>query len=576
MMKKKLFTSIQPFYFTGILLILVFSVFNQSLSAHPLGNFTVNHYSRIQIHRDRINIRYVVDMAEIPAFQTLATLDTDNNGKPSQAALTAYGEQTAKLYAKGLSLLLDGEPLELKTLSQTVSTPDGNGGLPTLRIECEFSSNIKTTNDTQRLVYRDSNHTERSGWHEIVIAPDAGLAVFDSTAFANGITDELRAYPEDRLAAPLDERSAELAFTTTAVPANAQILMTREGRAIKPNRDHLVELITVKELTLPVALFGLLIATGLGAIHALSPGHGKTVVGAYLVGSRGTARHAMFLGMTVTITHTLGVFALGLVTLFASKYILPEKLFPIISLISGVMVLFLGLNLFFKRLAVALGYKSDSHHHSHDEQHTHSHDGHHHHSHSIDGRHHDHHHSHHQHSHNEHHHEPALAHAHSHHSHEPHTHSHTREQQPHHHEHLAHGLRTPDSRLQTFTHTHDGHTHTHLPPGTDGSPITWRSLLALGISGGLLPCPSALVVLLTAISLGRVGYGLFLVMAFSAGLAATLTAVGLIFLYAGRLLKRPVQQSKLVYVLPVISSLVIATLGAVICYQALASNGFTL
>ena len=80
-------------------------------------------------------------------------------------------------------------------------------------------------------------------------------------------------------------------------------------------------------------------------------------------------------------------------------------------------------------------------------------------------------------------------------------------------------------------HTHDGvNYHSHLPP----EEITWKSLLALGISGGLLPCPSALVLMLSAISLGRVGYGMILTVAFSFGLAATLTAVGLVFLYVGK------------------------------------------
>jgi ABC-type nickel/cobalt efflux system permease component RcnA len=249
-----------------------------------------------------------------------------------------------------------------------------------------------------------------------------------------------------------------------------------------------------------------------------------------------------------------------LVTLFASKYVLPERLFPIISLISGVIVLFLGLNLFFKRLAIALGGSApDPHQHDHaDAEHhhqgPHSHDHEHHQAqaqvpaHAMT-------------------HDPAQAH------HGLRHHSHDHLHQHHSHDHVH---ESTESEGDSFTHTHDGHTHSHLPPGTDDAPITWRSLLALGISGGLLPCPSALVVLLTAISIGRIGYGLVLVLAFSLGLAATLTAVGLVFLYAGRLLKRPTRHSKLIYVLPVISALVIACLGAVICYQALVSNGFTL
>jgi ABC-type nickel/cobalt efflux system permease component RcnA len=572
MMKKGLHSNIMRAISMSFVAIAGIALVGQTVFAHPLGNFTVNHYSRLQIQQHRITIRYIVDMAEIPAFQALTAIDQDNDGKQSAEEMKLYAEQTAARYSEGLKLTIDGEQVRLQTLAKTLSTPDGGGGIPTLRLECDFAADLKASAATRKLFYQDTNNSERAGWREIVIAPDSTIAVFDSNAFAGSLTDELKAYPEDLLAAPLDERQAELSFTTTSLPANANVLKTREGRPLIQKRDRFVELITVSNLTLPVALLGLLIAAGLGAVHAMSPGHGKTVVGAYLVGSRGTARHAAFLGLTVTITHTAGVIALGLVTLFASKYVLPEKLFPIISLISGVIVLFLGLNLFFKRLAMALGQASPDHHHSHE------HDGHHSHDHKPQAHSHDH--EPHEHLHKP---SPALAHTHQHsqvphtHTHHSHDHLHDEHHLPEHsHNSIESELQTADSKLQTFTHTHDGNTHTHLPPGADDTPITWRSLLALGISGGLLPCPSALVVLLTAISIGRVGYGLILVLAFSVGLAATLTAVGLLFLYAGRLLKRPVQHSKLVYILPVISAFVIACLGAIICYQALASNGFTM
>ncbi|HRH46159.1 MAG TPA: sulfite exporter TauE/SafE family protein, partial [Pyrinomonadaceae bacterium] len=276
-------------------------------------------------------------------------------------------------------------------------------------------------------------------------------------------------------------------------------------------------------ITPTIALFGLLLAIGLGAIHAMSPGHGKTVVGAYLVGSRGTIKHAMFLGATVTITHTLGVFALGLITLFASNYILPEKLMPFLSFVSGLLVLYIGLTMFKSRLFSVMGWEKigHHHHHHHGHDHSHSHDGH------------------------THVYPPANAggsdHSHSHHEHEHHPHD-------------------------EFTHTHDGHTHSHLPPDE----ISWKSLLALGISGGLLPCPSALVLMLSAISLGRVGYGLILTTAFSFGLSATLTVVGLAFLYLGKLVGgSKFGESRIIKTLPVFSAFVIACLGAVICYNSI-------
>jgi ABC-type nickel/cobalt efflux system permease component RcnA len=579
-------------------------LFGNAVLAHPLGNFTVNHFSHLQISNGRITVRYIVDMAEIPAFQTLQTIDTNNDGKQSAEELKTYAEQNASRYAEGLLLTVDDASVKLQPVASNITTPEGTGGLPTLRIEYEFAAPVQSQSVARRLKYEDINDNERLGWHEIVIAPDANITVFDSTAFANTISEELKLYPEDQLAAPLNERKAELSYTSGSMPANAKALMTREGRAITLTRDRFAELITVKELTLPVALLGLLIAMFLGGVHAMSPGHGKTVVGAYLVGSRGTPKHAAFLGLTVTITHTLGVFALGLVTLFASQYVVPEKLFPIISLLSGLIVFVLGLSLFVKRLRVALGYAAADHHHEHDhhhdQEHPHSHDHDHHHSHS-----HGHGHSHeaHTHTHDElhsqaqhkHFHEPQFAFAHTHESHTHiqdeapvqdhsavHTHDHNHDpEHSHDHKNMVSpsnaGLRTSESSLQTFVHSHDGgKPHSHLPPGMDGSPITWKSLLALGISGGLLPCPSALVVLLSAISLHRTGYGLLLVIAFSLGLAATLTGVGLMFLYAGKLLKRPgnTNNNSLVKILPVLSAFVIACAGAVICYEALITSGF--
>jgi ABC-type nickel/cobalt efflux system permease component RcnA len=334
-----------------------------------------------------------------------------------------------------------------------------------------------------------------------------GIRIFNSTVFANGLSDELKAYPQDRLAAPLDERTAQLSFTSGAVPGNAQTLMSRDGRTAQtPARDRLAELIAVPNLTPGLVLLGLLFAVVLGATHALSPGHGKTVVGAYLVGSRGTARHAAFLGLTVTITHTAGVFALGLVTLLASEYVVPEKLFPILSLISGAIVVAIGLSLFVRRLRAALRLNAHHHHgHDHGHEHNHHHDG------------------------------------------DP-----------------------------TQPHAHGGRVHSHLPPGADGAPITWKSLLALGVSGGILPCPSALVVLLAAISLHRVGYGLLLVLAFSVGLASVLTGVGLAFVYAGRLLKSTGALNRLSRVLPIVSAFVITCAGLAISYQALGQAGIDL
>ncbi|MGI8656530.1 MAG: sulfite exporter TauE/SafE family protein [Pyrinomonadaceae bacterium] len=498
----------------AVLLIAVFlTAVCATALAHPLGNFTINHFARISVGADQISVRYVIDMAEIPTLQELQKASAKGDGEPSKAELDAYLEQVAAQYAKGLVLNIDGAIVPLEVVAKSISLPVGAGGLPTLRVECDMAGNVPASGNatTRRLRFEDTNHRERIGWREIVVVPAAGVSVFNSDAFGSGLTDELKAYPQDMLTAPLHESVADLSFTRGAAPMGATSLRTRDGRAIAQARDRLTELISVPELTPAIALLGLLVAMVLGALHAFSPGHGKTVVGAYLVGSRGTAKHAAFLGLTVTITHTLGVFALGLVTLFASQYIVPERLFPILSFVSGAIVLAIGFSLFVRRLRTALNPSIDDH--THNEAHAHD---------------------------------------------EAHEYAHTHD------------------GAMPLVHSHGGSEHSHLPPGTDGSPVTWRSLLALGISGGLLPCPSALVVLLSAIALHRVGYGMFLVVAFSIGLAATLTSIGLAFVYAGRWMKRPagVAGDKLVRVLPVLSAFVIGCAGAAICYEALGQAGF--
>jgi nickel/cobalt transporter (NicO) family protein len=299
------------------------------------------------------------------------------------------------------------------------------------------------------------------------------------------------------------------------------------------------------------ALLALLGCFVWGAMHALSPGHGKTIVGAYLMGTRATPRHALFLGLTTTITHTIGVFALGLLTLFASKYIAAEQLNPWLSVLSGLMVAAIGFNLLLKRIRTNQSAKLYQHNHSHHHDHVHS---------KWDnkqpyqpynevvsitasGTHHHHHHQ-----------ENDDLETEKNYSSITLTHSHH-----HHHDH------------QDYHHHHHGcHSgHSHLPPDTDGTPITWHSLLLLGISGGILPCPAALVVLLSAIALGNVSFGLLLVLVFSLGLAGVLTSLGLLLVYSKHLFKRIPGQLRTSRFFPILSAVCITFLGVGISIQAL-------
>jgi len=305
-------------------------------------------------------------------------------------------------------------------------------------------------------------------------------------------------------------------------------------------------LILLEEINLSTLLVALGISFIWGAMHAMTPGHGKTIVGAYLVGSRGTMKHAVYLGLTTTITHTLGVFALGLITLFAAQFIVPETLYPWMSLLSGLFVVGIGLNLFANRFrssglgtwtqAFKAKLRRSPRLHSPVLAHAHSEGPAYQHKYVLNTSH-------------EHHHEHAHAHPHGHEGHE-----HT-DGRPH-------------------DHNHDHADHSHLPPGANSSPVTWRNLLALGISGGLLPCPSALVVLLGAIALNRIGFGLILVLAFSLGLAGALTGIGMTFIYAGRLFDRFPSQGRLIQMLPVLSALFVSGIGVAISIKALAEIGW--
>ncbi|HQR34367.1 MAG TPA: sulfite exporter TauE/SafE family protein [Blastocatellia bacterium] len=466
-----------------LLAMLIIGGLGQS-AAHPLGNFTFNHFIRVETGTDRAKLRYVVDLAEVPSFQEAQKADTDQNGSLSESELAVYLDSVTQGYVNGLKLAADGKPVELKLVEKHIGQAPGAAGLMTLRMVFDLTGEW-VTNGTSRIALENTNLAERAGWREIVITPMSGVSVYDSSAFGSAVTDELKAYPEDLLTAPLNESKAEWSVTRGAIPASAKPLTLRDGKPVSVVRDRFAELITVEKLTPMVILIGLLLAFALGGMHAMSPGHGKTVVGAYLVGSRGTMKHAAFLGATVTITHTFGVFVLGLLTLFASRYVLPEKLYPVLSFISGALVVIIGASMFSKRLNALIGL-------NHDHDHSHSHEG--------------------------------------------------------------------DSG------------HTHLPPDE----ITWRSLLALGISGGIMPCPSALVLMLGAISLNRVGYGLILILVFSLGLASVLTAVGLAFVYGGKLLDKAPGATRWLKILPVISALIITILGAAICYQALQQAGVNL
>jgi nickel/cobalt transporter (NicO) family protein len=457
--------------------------------AHPLGNFTVNRYSLVELGKGSVNVTFVLDEAEIPTFQALG-------GQPTAERARAWADAHAAAFARKLHLTVDGQEVRLvpDMGAVTATLRVGQGGLHCMRVTVPLSARISGAGPFTA-TFTDDTFGDRVGWKEIVMRAEPGAVLTQSSAATHDVSDMLRHYPSGMLSTPLDVRTATFGYrygSGTSVSVGAP--HGSGGESVAVSGGAFTDLVTHRDLGFGFILAAVAIAMFWGAVHALSPGHGKSIVAAYLVGSRGTARHAAFLGLTVTVTHTASIFVLGIVTLYLSQYILPETLYPWLSVVSGLVVVGMGGSILLRRARRLRA--SQHHHHHHDHAHDHDHD------------------------------------------------------RRHDHDHLHH-------------HRPGG--HTHEPPAA----ITVRSMLALGISGGILPCPSALVVMLGAIAVHRVAFGLLLVVAFSIGLAATLTSVGLIVVYARRLVDRVPSSGRLVQVAPTFSAAVITLLGVGLTVQAL-------
>jgi nickel/cobalt exporter len=421
----------------GCLVTLCHLVWVSVASAHPLGNFTINRFSRIEVAGQRLYVVYVLDLAEIPTFQA-GHIDAQ-----------AY----ARRLSRGAELMVGGRRAQLSAVSTALAHPPGAGGLRTTRLEVLFRGPVVTGSTS--IEYHDTNYADRIGWKEIVVGRNA-----------RSTSDELRAYPKSLLQSPLDVTSVHATVAPTSDPAP---VLTRGSTLQAPDRvadAGFAKLIGRDHLGFWVVLASLAAALFWGAAHALSPGHGKSIVTAYLVGQRGTPWHAALLGLIVTATHTVGVFTLGFVTLVLSQFVVPDHLYPWLNLASGLLVVSIGVSVLAAR----------------------------------------------------------------------------------------------------WRHAHAHHHHRHDDPAAPG----FRSLFAVGVSGGLLPCPSALVVLLAAISLHRVAFGLLLIVAFSFGLALTITSVGLVAVLAKRVFaRRSFAGAHVLRALPTVSAAVILLAGVVMTVHAL-------
>lgn len=529
-------------------------------TAHPLGNFSVNHHTGLVLRPDRIDAHIVVDHAEISALQQRSGIDTDHDGKVSDDESRVHAEKTCSDLSGQLHLSVGGTQAEWRRSSATLVYENGEAGLRTSRLTCSLTSPADLTEPADIRAETDYD-TRRVGWHEMT-ATGQGVRITGTDVPATSSTRELRQYPADPLASPLDQRSATLRSEPgqgqAAVPAVVADLPGAGviGGVLAKVTDAFDSLVGAREITLPVGLLALFLALVLGASHAAMPGHGKTIMAAYLAGRRGTRRDAVTVGATVTLTHTAGVLVLGL-ALPVSTHLAGETVLMWLGAASGLLVTGIGLWL----LTGAVRGRPQHNHHHHGPGHSHSHS----HSHS----HHDH------------------GHGHGHH----HDHDHG-VYSPHHHGPVAPASArdsAPTGELQATTAvaTLTPPDHEHQPANTSTAPRDARrpnrtGLIGMGIAGGLVPSPSALVVLLGAVALGRTAFGVLLVIGYGLGMAATLTLAGLLLVRLrerieshdrARTLRHNPMLRNLVRTGPVITSVLVIAVGLGLTLRAAAGNG---
>jgi nickel/cobalt transporter (NicO) family protein len=463
--------------------------------AHPLGNYTINTGAGLHFQPGAVRVEYVVDMAEIPVAQLAATIDTDHDGVLSESEGTVWARSFAPTLLPALSLSVNGTPVVLHTGAISMEFRPGQAGLPTARVVVQFTGSTNATGGS--FTFTDGNYADRAtGWREVTAVGESGFVLNGATVPVTSPSDHLLAYPKDLLASPQHVTTATGTLTpgtgmTPAVPLTAA---SRPGTVtnVRPLTDSgtFAGLVLRHGLGLVVLAFAL--AVVLGAWHAMLPGHGKTLMAAYMVGSDAKVRQAVAVGGAVAIMHTASVVGLGLLVLGLEETFRPETLYPWLGLVSGLTALALGAYLLISRLSAWSSARRAESEGSHGHDHSDA---------------------------------------------------------------QAHGSQETDG----LVHVHGGTRHSHAIPA--GVPLTSRKgLLALALAGGIVPAPSALLVLLSAVSAHRTLYGLALILAFSLGLAAALILMGLGAITAREAVARKLS-STMGRLVPVLSAAAIVGVG---------------
>jgi nickel/cobalt exporter len=423
--------------------------------AHPLGNFSVNQYEGLTLRPDRVEVAAVVDLAELPTLQERTRIDADGDGLVDDAERAGHAAATCRELANDFEVRAGNERVRWTVTAPAFAYEPGAGGLLTSRLSCTLSAPARLATAATVTV---ANHwrTDRVGWRELTAVGD-GVRLIDSPLPGHSVSDRLRSYPADLLSSSLDVRTASLRTQPAAAGATSDGGAATAGattggdpvtRWLGAAERRLQHLAAGRHLTPAVGILAVLVAILLGAGHAALPGHGKTVLAAYLAGRRGRVRDALVVGATVTLTHTGAVLVIGLL-LSTSSAFAGDRLIGYLSLASGILVTAVGVGMLVSALRRRTHGAAHPHSHSHD-QHDHGH---------------------------------------------------------------GHG---------------HGHDHGH------GHGAGRLGLAGIGLAGGLVPSPSALVVLLGAVGLGRVGFGVLLVLGYGLGMAAALTGAGLLLLFVQR------------------------------------------
>ncbi len=547
-----------PFRLRAFVATVAFVVLGSTpLAAHPLGNFTINHLTKLAFAPQAVRVRYVLDMAEIPTYQALREVSPDGTLAP--LAVERYGRQRAAELLPQLLLTVNGTPAAFTLDEAHARLRPGAGGLPTFYLTLDAHAPLTAHAGTRSIVYRDGTFAGRLGWHDVIVLPGTEP------------TRELTAYPSALLGSPRTTTAVDVALApngSTRVRAENDVSPAQNAGIPSFGRSNqLSDMLRKGTADWSFVLLTFLVAIVLGALHALEPGHGKTLLAVSLVGARATVRQAAILAGALTVAHTIGVLALGVAINLFKGYFVPENIYPWITLLSGIAIAIIGARAVQKQLlarrpaafahapagAQPHGHNHVDHAREHESGHSHDHDHGHVRAHGHEAGHmHDH-----------------AQHAHGHESNHTHDHANHSHEAGHHHAH---------DHAHSHGHTHDAddleHARAHAIPGS--APLKFGGTVWAAMSGGIAPCPAALVVLLAALAFNEVLYGIFVIIAFSFGLATTLTGLGIAVVRGAGWLQRRPQFDRFVRVGPLVSAAVISTIGAIMVGQGFAQQGVSI